>query len=97
MEAPDAPLSPVNLSNSAEVTIREAAKIIIGITGSNLPIEYRSLPIDGPRKRRPDIDLAKRALDWMPHVPLMEGLPKTVGYFDEVLTRSNERFGVEAL
>ena len=90
MEAPDPPLGPVNLGNPTEFTIREVAEIIIKLAGSKSYIDYRPLPIDDPRKRRPDIDLAKRTLDWTPRVPLLEGLRRTVDYFDKLLASSNE-------
>jgi nucleoside-diphosphate-sugar epimerase len=40
---------------------------------------------DDPGKRRPDISVAKRELEWQPHVPVREGLTKTVDYFRKEL------------
>ena len=42
---------------------------------------YRSLPLDDPKHRKPDITLAKELLGWEPKVPLKEGLAKTIEYF----------------
>jgi UDP-glucuronate decarboxylase len=42
------------------------------------------LPVDDPERRRPDITLAKRHLDWEPAVPLREGLAKTIEWFKSV-------------
>ncbi len=47
------------------------------------------LPADDPIMRRPDITLAKEALQWEPRVPLDEGLRKTVDYFDDLLVTGN--------
>lgn len=44
-------------------------------------VTLRPLPTDDPRKRRPDIDLARRLLNWTPAVPLDTGLMATVEYF----------------
>ena len=36
---------------------------------------------DDPKRRKPDITLAKELLDWDPKVTLKEGLAKTIEYF----------------
>jgi UDP-glucuronate decarboxylase len=38
-------------------------------------------------RRRPDITLARKALDWEPRISLAEGLPRTIEYFDDLLQR----------
>ena len=48
-------------------------------TGSKLVFE--PLPKDDPKRRKPDITLAKALLGWEPKVPLKEGLAKTIAYF----------------
>jgi dTDP-glucose 4,6-dehydratase len=72
---------PVNLGNPGEMTISEFAEAIIQITGTKSNIEYRPLPIDDPKVRRPDISLAKEILDWQPRVPFDEGIRKTIDFF----------------
>jgi UDP-glucuronate decarboxylase len=72
---------PVNVGNPGEFTITELAQLVIKLTGSNSQIEYRELPQDDPVRRKPDISLAKSALNWSPSVPLEEGLKKTIEYF----------------
>jgi UDP-glucuronate decarboxylase len=37
MRATDAPAGPVNLGNPAEITMRELAQLVIGMTGSHRP------------------------------------------------------------
>ena len=39
------------------------------------------IPKDDPTRRQPDITLAKKELDWEPHIQLEEGLKKTIEYF----------------
>ena len=72
---------PVNLGNPSEITIKEFAEEILKLTGSQSPIEYKSLPVDDPKQRQPDISLAKKVLDWEPKVDRSEGLAQTYAYF----------------
>ena len=46
---------PVNLGNPEEVTILEFVREVIEITGSRSKINFHPLPVDDPRRRRPDI------------------------------------------
>jgi UDP-glucuronate decarboxylase len=83
---------PVNLGNPAEITIMELAEKIIHLTNSRSEIIFKPLPINDPQKRRPDITLARKTLDWEPEIPLEEGLSKTIAYFEKLLRsrRKNE-------
>lgn len=76
---------PVNLGNPQELTILEFAERIRLLTGSPAPLEFKPLPEDDPKKRRPDISKAKRVLGWEPKVSLEEGLKETIAYFQERL------------
>jgi len=76
---------PVNLGNPQEFTILELAQRVIELTKSKSKIVFERLPQDDPQKRRPDISLAKEVLGWYPKVPLEEGLPKTIDYFDDLI------------
>lgn len=76
---------PVNLGNPLELTITEFAERIRELTGSTAPIEFRPLPEDDPKKRRPDITKAKNLLGWEPRVPLEDGLRETVAYFQNLV------------
>ena len=76
---------PVNLGNPSEYTIKELAELIIRLTGSKSDVIYQNLPTDDPRRRRPDISLAKQRLDWEPVVPVDDGLGKTIEWFKEYL------------
>lgn len=74
-------MSPCNLGNPHEFTIKEFADMVVENTGSRSQIIYKDLPQDDPTRRRPDIEIAKRELDWRPTIPLREGISRTVAYF----------------
>ena len=73
--------SPVNIGSPEELTVREFAERIRRIVGAACSIEFRDLPQDDPKQRRPDIAKAKRVLGWQPTVSLEEGLRETIRYF----------------
>lgn len=89
MDTDDDFTGPVNTGNPGEFTILELAKLVIEYTGSKSVIEFKPLPQDDPKQRRPDITLAKAKLGWEPKVPLAEGLKKTIAYFDGLLRNGN--------
>lgn len=72
--------SPVNLGNPVETQIGVIAKVIKDLTGSSSEIIMLPIPQDDPKRRKPDITLAK-SLGWMPSVSLIDGLKKTIEYF----------------
>lgn len=74
-------IGPINLGNPNEITMEELAKLILKLTNSSSSITYTPLPQDDPKKRQPDITLAKETLDWQPNVDLEDGLTKTIEYF----------------
>ncbi len=76
---------PVNLGNPEEVTVLELAQLIVRLAGSQSQIEFRSLPVDDPKQRRPDITHARKLLGWQPEVPLEDGLARTLEYFRRVV------------
>jgi UDP-glucuronate decarboxylase len=72
---------PVNLGNPIELTVNELVARVMAMTGSRSRMVKRPLPIDDPRRRRPDISLARELLGWRPKVPLEEGLKATIAWF----------------
>ena len=72
---------PVNIGNPDEITIREFADEIIQLTGAKTKVDYKDLPHDDPKMRRPDISLARKLLNWEPKVSRSEGLKITLDYF----------------
>ena len=82
----DAPV--LNIGNPEEFTIRELAEMTLElIPGSTGKTVFEPLPRDDPKRRRPDITLAKSLLGWEPATKLRQGLPKTIAYFREFLAR----------
>jgi len=79
-------VGPMNAGNPGEYTIRELAEVVVELTGSKSRIVSEPLPSDDPKQRCPNIDLAKRELDWEPKVPLRKGLARTIEYFDQLLS-----------
>ncbi len=84
MDAPDELTGPINLGNPSEVTILELAEKIVAMTSSTSKIEYKPLPTNDPRRRQPDISMAKERLDWRPTVRLEDGLEATIAYFQNI-------------
>ena len=65
---------PVNIGNTEDYTILELSKMVIELTNSDSQIEYKDLPIDDPKIRKPDISRAKKILGWEPKISIKEGL-----------------------
>jgi UDP-glucuronate decarboxylase len=72
---------PVNLGNDGEFTVKELAEKVVKMTGSSSKIVYHDLPSDDPTRRKPDLTLAKKELNFSPKVALEDGLKKTIHYF----------------
>lgn len=79
----------INVGNPGEYTVRELAEMVLAkLPQTHSRLVARELPGDDPKKRRPDITLAKELLGWEPRVRLAEGLDKTIAYFK---TRKDEK------
>ena len=85
MNSPDEFTGPVNLGNPEEYTILELAETIIKLTNSKSKIVFKPLPENDPKRRKPDITLAREKLGWEPRVSLKDGLKITIEYFLELL------------
>jgi UDP-glucuronate decarboxylase len=70
----------INIGNPSELTILEAAKIVLDITGSKSKIVFTKRGEDDPERRCPSIELARKMLDWHPKTALIEGLKRTVSW-----------------
>ena len=86
--------TPINIGNPEELKINELSRLIVNIVNerriknnknttilSNLV--FRKLPEDDPRQRKPDITKAMKYLIWSPKVNLLDGLEKTIKYFEK--------------
>lgn len=85
MYYPEHIASPVNLGNPKELSIIKIAQEIIRLAEKKSNICFKPLPEDDPRKRKPNITLAQKLLNWHPKIPLEEGLIKTIYYFKQYL------------
>ena len=74
-------VGPVNIGNPDEYTLLQLAEAVLETTGSSSELVFEPLPVDDPKVRRPDIDLARRVLGWEPEVDLRQGLARTAEWF----------------
>ena len=72
---------PVNLGNPNEVSILDFAKEILELSGSKSQLDFKPLPQDDPKVRKPDITRARTLLGWEPTVDRHEGMRQTLEYF----------------
>jgi dTDP-glucose 4,6-dehydratase len=73
--------TPTNIGNDVEWTILECAREVISVTGAQVEILFKPLPVDDPTRRRPDLTKARTLLGWGPTIMLREGLEKSLDYF----------------
>jgi len=85
MEDTSGESGPLNLGNPYEMTIKQAAELILDLTKSKSELVYKPLPSDDPLQRCPDITKAKKTLNWAPKTELVDGLSKTIDYFKSTL------------
>ena len=74
----------INLGNPEEYKIIDLAEKIKKMTGSKSKVAFSTLPPDDPMQRQPDISKAKKVLIWEPRVSLIEGLGKTIDYYQKL-------------
>ena len=72
---------PINIGNPKEFSIKELAYLVRDLINPNLEFQYKELPQDDPKQRKPSIILAKEVLNWEPKIELKEGLIKTIKWF----------------
>ena len=77
-------IGPINIGNPNEISMNNLASTILDLTNSKSQIIYQDLPKDDPKRRNPDISLAKNKLDWKPLYSLETGLLKTINYFKKI-------------
>jgi UDP-glucuronate decarboxylase len=81
---------PINLGNPVEYTMIELAELIIKLLNSKSKLIFEKLPKDDPKRRKPDITMAKEILNWKPEVSLDKGLRNTIAYFDNYLNGATQ-------
>lgn len=80
---------PMNIGNPEEMTVNEIAALIQRLGRGHSPIRRLDIPIDDPRRRCPDIGLARAELGWEPTVDAAEGLRRTLSWFAERRERTS--------
>jgi len=78
-------IEPVNIGNPDEITIKEFAEEVIEVTKCKSKIIFEDLPQNDPKVRQPNIEKAKKLLNWVPNVNREEGLKITIEYFKTLL------------
>ena len=86
---------PVNLGNPVELTVGDLVARVLAMTGSDSAVVRRPLPVDDPRRRRPDASRARALLGWSADTSLEVGLRATVAWFAGEAARA-ERAAVAA-
>lgn len=74
-------IGPINIGNPSERTVRDLSNHILQLTGSASGVTFLPLPVDDPVRRKPDISMAEKILDWPPQVDIDDGLKMTIEYF----------------
>jgi UDP-glucuronate decarboxylase len=91
MNSEPAPGAPVNLGNPTELTVIDLVTRVLALTGSRSEVIHMPLPVDDPRRRRPDIARAEAILGWSPKVDLQTGLEAAAAWFAEEARRAQPR------
>ena len=73
--------TPVNIGNPENLTILELAKKIRKLINPSLEFKFNPMPQDDPLKRQPNIEKAKKELNWEPKINLDEGIKLTIDWF----------------
>jgi UDP-glucuronate decarboxylase len=81
---------PVNIGNPEELSVRDLIDRIVALTGSRSRIVALPLPVDDPRRRKPDISRATALLQWAPTVDLAHGLEATIAWFSDRQNRLSQ-------
>jgi UDP-glucuronate decarboxylase len=73
---------PINLGNpNCEVSLNQLVEIFEESTGKKLSVQYVDFTENDPKRRKPDIEKARKLLGFEPKIGIREGLMKTMDYF----------------
>ena len=78
-------IGPVNLGNPKELKIIELAEKIRMKLNPKLNVTKVKLPKDDPIRRKPNIELAIKRLNWKPVISIDSGLERTINYFKDII------------
>ena len=76
---------PMNIGTEFEFTMNELAELVIELTDSTSKIVYSPLPQDDPKQRKPDLNLAKKLINWQPTFSVRDGMQATIEYFKTIV------------
>ncbi len=78
---------PVNIGNPSEISILQFAEEINRLTNNpqGIILEKDKKLGDDPKRRQPDITRAKTLLEWEPKIGLIDGLSRTIDYYNKKL------------
>ena len=76
---------PMNIGTEFEFTMNELAELVIELTDSTSKIVYSPLPQDDPKQRKPDLNLAKKLINWQPSFSVRDGMQATIEYFKTIV------------
>lgn len=88
-DAPDTAFEPLNLGNQGEFSIRTLAQMVLEKVPGSSRLVGHELPVDDPKRRKPDITRAHRLLNWQPWITLEDVLDRTFPYLAEELAARN--------
>ena len=71
----------INLGSPQEVTVLHVAQTINRLAGGRSELRFVPGRLDDPVRRCPDISRARQLLKWEPHVPLEDGLARTIAWY----------------
>jgi len=79
---------PLNLGSDELVTVNQLVEIVEAIAGVRLKRRYKLDAPQGVRGRNSDNTLIRQRLDWVPSIPLSEGLEKTYRWIHDEMSRA---------
>lgn len=72
---------PVNIGSPHEMSVLDIAAVVNRVAHSDAGVCFVEAAPDDPRRRCPDVALARRTLGWHARVPLEDGMRRTVAWF----------------
>jgi len=70
----------------------QLAETVQKMVNPDTKVEFKEVPSDDPRRRKPDISKAIKHFDWKPTVNLEEGLASTIADFKARLASGGDSF-----
>ena len=77
--------NPINLGNDSEYTILNIANLVKKKINCNSNIHFGVLPKDDPKKRKPDLELAKTVLSWEAKISFEDGLDRSIEWYRDII------------